>query len=709
MDTRPLNRSETHKEVEDREYLAQLLRTQTLLAAQANLNPANARRMKERSTSPPGRLYIPRTEYVPSRLPPLPSIPSPYSTSSTVSLEAQRGYEEASSAMRPASTTLTAAMATTSAEAVLDDETFKLEPPSLLIVHPPSPYSPTSTSSVPFLPYFEQQQEQPPSPEARSVSPFVATYLRQQEDQSREEAHPLRTQGSASELKAMAQGSGPQQQPSHQDRRSRSSPLSSPTTPTSTRARSPQSPMLHNNSASTTATSSATPAAIWTEHAARQERLERQTRQEQMLKRSSLLQPVHRTSLASANSSHGRHRSMPSPSSVLPLLGTEHQPSQHQPQPSIKPLDRAWSQKWTFSLQQQQWEDLQRQQHHRSLPPTLSSRSKRISFATRVFGQGGSRDNAAGASGGEQRQLPALFDPQRQDQLQRPALATTRNSFLDASVRGRRDTMLSDSWTLNGSESTLTELWPTRDSQGGDSNDAKDVNKDTKKKSGNLNPSGPIPLGLMALLICIFMFTYNVVLGIFVYQASGYHPFLASPSISLPATLFTLFFLVSAAVALFGLLVWALTSLRATRTSPLTSILFRIFHFLFLLVSLLTSASMLYWLKLNKDQTGQWDHMRLPPFSEEDDVGTSNPSQAQPSPLLSFQSLLKPAGPLFPSDEWLVNPWIWLSVFIVVLVAQMYSWVCLVAYVRQVAMRARCEKKVQDRDPRFEYEVKRRV
>lgn len=223
----------------------------------------------------------------------------------------------------------------------------------------------------------------------------------------------------------------------------------------------------------------------------------------------------------------------------------------------------------------------------------------------------------------------------------------------------------------------------------------------------SLSPnSGPIPLGLVVLLICIFMLAYNVVLSVFAFQATGYHLSSSSYSISLPVVLFTIFFLVSTVVALFGFLAWALTNLKSTRNSRAASILFKIFHLLFLLVSLLTTGSMFSWLKLNKDQTGRWDHIRLPPVSEENGSESFDSSQAQ-APLLSFQSLLQPAGSVFPSDEWLIQPWIWIIAFVAVLVAQIYSWICLVAYVRKVDTRTRCERKLQEQDPRFEYEVKR--
>jgi heme/copper-type cytochrome/quinol oxidase subunit 2 len=224
--------------------------------------------------------------------------------------------------------------------------------------------------------------------------------------------------------------------------------------------------------------------------------------------------------------------------------------------------------------------------------------------------------------------------------------------------------------------------------------------------------SGCIPLGLVVYLICVFMLVYSILLCILVFEASGYS--ISSPSsssYSVPIALFALFFLISIAVALFGFIVLTITSLKTTtRNSRLGSILFRIFHLLFLSVSFLTTGSMFFWLKLNVDQTGRWDHMRLPPY---DTKGGDTSSLIPDMALLSFQSLLKPAGPSYTSDEWLIYPAVWISVFVVVLIAQIYSWICLVAYIRRVDERAHWKRgsttKRRSReleDWRYDYEAK---
>ncbi|KAI1316101.1 hypothetical protein EDD11_010415 [Mortierella claussenii] len=183
-----------------------------------------------------------------------------------------------------------------------------------------------------------------------------------------------------------------------------------------------------------------------------------------------------------------------------------------------------------------------------------------------------------------------------------------------------------------------------------------------------------IPLGLMAGLACLFMFAYSSVLSAFVLQASRY-----PTDTNMPVFIFGLVFSFTSILSVFGFVITCLLArcMQISRTHTLVmrirvlEIMFKIFHLLYFLTSLLTFGCMLGWLGLNKTQTGSWDRMYLSKTIASSDV-------------LTFESLLQ-QDPVDPEVR-IINPRIWIVSFLMIWVMQVYFWLCLVAYGRKTCL-----------------------
>ncbi|ORZ01847.1 hypothetical protein BCR41DRAFT_426244 [Lobosporangium transversale] len=203
-----------------------------------------------------------------------------------------------------------------------------------------------------------------------------------------------------------------------------------------------------------------------------------------------------------------------------------------------------------------------------------------------------------------------------------------------------------------------------------------DVNVDASQHMDR--PRSCMSLAWVTVLICMFMFLYNGVLSVLVFQASRF------PNVDTSVPIFALGLLLvfTAILPIFGL--WAcwllVRSYRSSSNSPSSSrrpqMLFKIFHLLYFFTAFVIFGCMLGWLGLNKIQTGSWDRMSLKASSLLESSPTGSPL------ILKFESILRP-DPIDP-DMWIINPIIWIVSFATIWLTQVYSWYRLVAFAKKM-------------------------
>ncbi|KAI8598293.1 hypothetical protein EDD21DRAFT_382906 [Dissophora ornata] len=275
-------------------------------------------------------------------------------------------------------------------------------------------------------------------------------------------------------------------------------------------------------------------------------------------------------------------------------------------------------------------------------PSSQLKYGKRVSSLT-VVGpdNSGSWNNTASPLSEEKRaQLQELFDKKKT--LQRPASEKDARSSVDGSLSALHDVDL-----------------PKRGFHGGNG---------SRGKRWWHESSGCVPLGMMIGFICLFMFAYNGILSLVVFQASRF-----PSNTNLPVFIFGLLFIFTTALSLFGLMTSISLSRSNSNLNPgrAPHLFFKAFHVLYLCTSVLTFGCMVGWLGLNFLQTGSWDRMYLKNLNGLD-------SSAY---LLTFESLLQPD---MTNPDWrIINPWVWIAAFVVIWLVQVYFWVCLVALGRR--------------------------
>lgn len=217
----------------------------------------------------------------------------------------------------------------------------------------------------------------------------------------------------------------------------------------------------------------------------------------------------------------------------------------------------------------------------------------------------------------------------------------------------------------------------------------------------------------MIAVICLLILAFNGPLGILILKASRFsrnskpscqknnrlirikgegskclmfesNPFLRLVLVDtdVPLVLFSFHFLFGGAFFFFGLIYLAIFcgGYHSRRPSPppasrASFLIFKFFYALYFVHALLTFGCMMAWLGLNKLNTGSWDRMYLKAIQD-----TSVNVDA-----FSLEALLSqdPNNP----EWWIINPYIWISAFVVIFLVQLYFWVCMVAYGRRIGMR----------------------
>ncbi|KAG0208428.1 hypothetical protein BGX33_006256 [Mortierella sp. NVP41] len=191
-------------------------------------------------------------------------------------------------------------------------------------------------------------------------------------------------------------------------------------------------------------------------------------------------------------------------------------------------------------------------------------------------------------------------------------------------------------------------------------------------------PCGCLSPGLITFLAFKFSLLYNGGLSAILFQASQFNEVGLTPIFG-----FTIAYFIATGISALGLITVAILATRNYHTgkstpSRLPLRVFKLVHGLYLIISVIaTTGCMLGWLALNNTQTGNWARMQISPSSSPSASGSTFISSA---PLLSIESILKP-DPDHPG--WLViNPWLWIAVFVGLGLIQFYFWFCMVAYAR---------------------------
>ncbi|KAK3841263.1 MAG: hypothetical protein J3R72DRAFT_157713 [Linnemannia gamsii] len=152
---------------------------------------------------------------------------------------------------------------------------------------------------------------------------------------------------------------------------------------------------------------------------------------------------------------------------------------------------------------------------------------------------------------------------------------------------------------------------------------------------------------------------------------------------NVPVFIFSLVFLFTAILSIFGFLALSLSSWT----------LIRVFHTMYLFTATLTFAMMLGWLGVNQSQTGAWDRIMLdndprsvPASSTSSFLASSPPapfaSTAEDVKAIWFKSILN----MDPTTRtWIISLWQWILAFTTIFVCQCACWYYgLLAYDRQV-------------------------